>query len=58
MNGYSWRTSIASMGGRLMFGVSAAVREATGVDAEAVLAAKRPETRARRVASVVATLTD
>ncbi len=106
LGGYTWRTSIASMGGRFMLGVSAAVREAAGVaagethtvtvvvddaprsvevppdlaealaaspeaaaawaalsysnqrrHAEAVLAAKRPETRARRVEGVVSSLT-
>ena len=103
--GHSWRTSIASMGGRFMLGVSAAVRAATGVAAgevhtvgveldvapravdlpddlstalaasptasrawanlshshqrrhvESVLSAKRPETRARRVAATVESL--
>ncbi|MGG5257386.1 YdeI/OmpD-associated family protein [Phycicoccus avicenniae] len=103
--GHTWRTSIASMGGRFLLGASAAVREAAGIaagethtvtvvlddaprtvevpddlaaalaaepaaasawaaltysaqrrHAEAVLAAKKPETRARRVESVVAAL--
>lgn len=103
---HTWRTSIAPMGGQFWLGVSAAVREATGVaagqtltvgveldtaprevevpddlaaalaaapaaleawgrlsysnqrrHAEAVLAAKKPETRARRVEGVVAALT-
>ena len=31
INGHSWRTSIASMGGRFMVGVSAEVRAAAGV---------------------------
>jgi len=100
--GYTWRTSIASMGGRFLLGASAAVRDAAGLTAgelytvavevdaaprsvevpddlgaalaasapaasawqaltysrqrqlaEAVLAAKKPETRARRVATTV-----
>ncbi|HET9020891.1 MAG TPA: YdeI/OmpD-associated family protein [Ornithinibacter sp.] len=100
--GHSWRTSIASMGGRFLLGASAAVRDAAGIAAgethtvtveldtaprtvdvpedlatalaasptattawaalsyshqrqhvEAVLAAKRPETRERRVATTV-----
>lgn len=103
--GYSWRTSIAPMGGRSWLGASAAVRQASGIAAgethtvtvevdtaprtvevpddlaaalaaepaaaaawetlsfsnqrryaEAVLAAKKPETRERRVASTVAEL--
>lgn len=33
LNGYTYRSSIASMGGRPMIGVSAAVREASGVAA-------------------------
>jgi hypothetical protein len=33
LNGQSWRSSIASMGGRFMLGVSAANREAAGVAA-------------------------
>lgn len=33
LNGYTYRSSIASMGGRAMIGVSAAVREASGVAA-------------------------
>lgn len=102
VDGHSWRTSIASMGGRYLLGASAAVREAAGLaagatydvmvvvdtaprtvevpddlaaalaaapdaaaawaassfslqrqHAESVLAAKKPETRERRVASVV-----
>jgi hypothetical protein len=105
VNGHTWRTSIASMGGRFLLGASAAVREASGIAAgethtvtvaldtaprsvdvpddlaaalaaapraaaaweklshsnrrryaEAVAAAKTPETRARRVASTVAEL--
>jgi hypothetical protein len=105
LNGHTWRTSIAPMGGRFLLGVSAAVRDAAGVaagethtvtvevddaprtvdvppdlaealaaspeagaawqalsyshqrrHAEAVLAARRPETRARRVESVLAAL--
>ncbi len=105
VRGYTWRTSIASMGGRYLLGASAAVREAAGIAAgethvvsvevdtaprtvevpddlaaalsadpdaatawaalsysnqrrhvEAVLAARRPETRARRVATTVAGL--
>ena len=103
--GHTWRTSIASMGGRFLLGASAAVREAAGLTAgqtysvavevdtaprtvevpddlaaalavapeaaarwsgltysqqrqhaEAVLAAKKPETRERRIATIVATL--
>ena len=102
VNGHTWRTSIASMGGRYLLGASAAVREAAGIaagqtytvrvevdttprtvdvpddlaaalaaspaataawaglsfsrqrqHAEAVLAAKKPETREHRVATVV-----
>jgi hypothetical protein len=100
--GYTWRTSIASMGGRFLLGASAAVRAAAGLTAgesyavgvevdtavrtvevpedlaaalaaepgaaaawagltysqqrqhaEALLAAKKPETRERRVAGIV-----
>ncbi len=100
--GHSWRTSIASMGGRFLLGASSAVRDAAGIAAgethtvtveldtaprtvdvpedlatalaasptataawaalshshqrqhvEAVLAAKKPETRERRVATTV-----
>ena len=101
VDGHTWRTSIASMGGRFLLGASAAVREASGISAgqtytvdvevdtaprtvdvpddlaaalaaspaaagragpaltysqqrqhaEAVLAAKKPETRERRVAT-------
>lgn len=106
VQGHTWRTSIAAMGGRFLLGASAAVREAAGLTAggtypvtvelddapravevpgdlaaalaadpaagaawaaltysaqrrhaEAVLAAKKPETRERRVAAVVAALT-
>ncbi len=106
VNGHTWRTSIAAMGGRFLLGASAAVREAAGIaaggtytvtvaldtaartvevpedlaaalaaepaaaaawerlsyshqrqHAEAVAAAKKPETRERRVASTIATLT-
>ena len=102
VDGHTWRTSIASMGGRFLLGASAAVREASGIapgrptrwpsrstarrapstcpttspppwppppaagaawagltysqqrqHAEAVLAAKKPETRERRVAGIV-----
>lgn len=102
VQGHTWRSSIASMGGRFLLGASAAVREASGIAAgntytvhvevdtaprtvevpddlaaalaaspdaagawaglsfsrqrqhvEAVLAAKKPETRERRVATVV-----
>ncbi len=102
VRGHTWRTSIASMGGRFMLGVSAANREAAGLTAgevhdvdieldtaprtvavpedlaaalaadpgaraawdalsfshqrqhaEAILAAKKPETRRRRVAGAV-----
>ncbi len=105
VQGHTWRTSIASMGGRYLLGASAAVREAAGLSAgetylvtvevdsaprsvevpgdlaaalaassgaaaawsaltysrqrqhvEAVLAAKKPETRVRRVATIVAGL--
>jgi len=105
VEGHTWRTSIASMGGRFLLGASAAVREAAGIEsgqtysvhveldgaprtvdvpddlaaalaasaaataawaglsysrqrqhAEAVLAAKKPETRARRVSTIVSTL--
>jgi uncharacterized protein DUF1905/bacteriocin resistance YdeI/OmpD-like protein len=31
INGYSYRSSVASMGGRFMLGISATVREAAGV---------------------------
>ena len=106
VNGHTWRTSIAPMGGTFWIGASAAVREAAGIRAgethtltvevdtaprtvevpddlaaaldaspeaaaawatlsfsrqrqlaEAVLAAKKPETRERRVATTVAALT-
>ena len=106
VNGHTWRTSIASMGGRFLLGASAAVRDAAGIAAgqthrvtvevdsaprtvevpgdlsvalaaspgamaawqalsysrqrqlaEAVLAAKRPETRERRVAATLDHLT-
>jgi hypothetical protein len=102
VEGYTWRTSIASMGGRFLIGASAAVRAAAGLTAgqtyvvgvevdtavrtvevpedlaaalaaepgaaaawagltyseqrrhaEALLAAKKPETRERRVAGIV-----
>ena len=102
VEGHTWRTSIASMGGRFLLGASAAVRAAAGIasgqvytvhveldsaprtvevpedlavalaasptatttwaglsysqqrrHAEAVLAAKKPETRARRVGTIV-----
>jgi hypothetical protein len=102
VEGHTWRTSIASMGGRFLLGASAAVREGAGIasgqsytvhveldtaprtvevpedlavalaasptatttwaglsysqqrqHAEAVLAAKKPETRARRVGTIV-----
>ncbi|RLV48128.1 DUF1905 domain-containing protein [Nocardioides mangrovicus] len=33
LGGHTWRSSIASMGGRMMLGVSAANREAAGVEA-------------------------
>jgi hypothetical protein len=33
VNGHTWRTSIASMGGRFLLGTSAAVREAAGIAA-------------------------
>ena len=105
VNGHSWRTSIARMGGEFWLGVSAANRELTGATAgepydleieldtaprtvdvppdlaaalagdpaakaafdslsyshqrhhvEAVLAAKKPETRERRVAGTLAKL--
>jgi hypothetical protein len=102
VEGHTWRTSIASMGGRFLLGASAAVRDASGISAgqtytvdvevdtaprtvdvpddlaaalaaspgaaagwagltysqqrqhaESVLAAKKPETRERRVAGIV-----
>ncbi len=105
VKGHTWRTSIASMGGRYLLAASAAVREAAGIaagethtltvevdtaprtvevpedlaaalagspvaatawgdltysqqrrHAESVLAAKKPETRSRRVAAVVEAL--
>ncbi len=105
LGGHTWRSSIAAMGGRFMLGVSAANREAAGLEAgtvcdvvvepdaaprtvevpedlsaaltadsaarsawdalsyshqrrhvEAIAAAKRPETRARRVAATLAAL--
>ena len=34
VNGHTWRTSIASMGGQFLLGVSEAVREAAGIAAE------------------------
>ena len=33
VNGYTWRTSVARMGGEFMLGLSKAVREAAGVQA-------------------------
>lgn len=33
VNGHTWRTSIASMGGRFLLGASAAVRETAGIAA-------------------------
>jgi hypothetical protein len=106
VNGHTWRTSIASMGGRYWLGASAAVREGAGIaagqthavvvevdtaprsvdvpddlaaalaadpaaaaaweglshshrrqHAEAIVAAKKPETRQRRVASTISALT-
>ncbi len=106
VNGHTWRTSIASMGGQFLLGVSAAVREAAGIaagethsvavevddaprivevpedlavalaahpaaaaawerlsyshqrqHAEAITAAKKPETRERRISSTIAKLT-
>lgn len=106
VNGHTWRTSIASMGGQFLLGVSAAVREAAGIaagethtvavevddaprivevpedlaaalaahpaaaaawerlsyshqrqHAEALTAAKKPETRERRISSTIAKLT-
>lgn len=106
VNGYTWRTSIASMRGRFLLGASSAVREAAGIaagqthtvsveldaaprtvevpedlaaalaadpdaaaawgrlsyshqrqHAEAVVAAKAPQTRARRIAATLAKLT-
>lgn len=102
VDGHTWRTSIASMGGRFLLGATAAVRDAAGIaagqtytvrvevdttprtievpedlaaalaaapvaaaawagltyseqrrHAEALLTAKRPETRARRVTTIV-----
>jgi hypothetical protein len=32
VNGYTWRTSVASMGGEFLVGLSKAVREAAGVE--------------------------
>lgn len=106
VNEHTWRTSIASMGGRFLLGASSAVREAAGIaarqthtvtveldtaprsvevpedlaaafadypavaeawkhlsyshqrqHADAIAAAKRPETRQRRIASIIAKLT-
>ncbi len=37
VNGYTWRTSVASMGGRFMIGVSAQARAGAGVTADDVL---------------------
>lgn len=34
VNGYAWRTSVASMGGEFLVGLSKAVREAAGVERE------------------------
>jgi hypothetical protein len=102
VDGHTWRTSIASMGGRFLLGASAAVRAAAGLaagqaytvsvdvdtaprtvdvpddlaaalaaapdaadawagltysrqrqHAESLLAAKKPETRARRVSAII-----
>lgn len=106
VNGHTWRTSIASMGGQFLLGVSAAVRQAAGIaagqtltvtveldtapravdvpddlaaalaahpeasaawehlsyshqrqHAEAVAAAKKPDTRERRIATIITKLT-
>lgn len=105
VNGHTWRTSIASMGGRFLLGASAAVREAAGIaagqthtvtveldtaprsaevpedlaaafadhpaaaqawkhlsyshqrqHADAIAAARKPETRQRRIASIITEL--
>jgi len=106
VNGHTWRTSIASMGGRFLLGAAAVVRDAAGIaagqthtvtveldtatrsvevpedlaaafadhpaaaepwkhlsyshqrqHADAIAAAKKPETRQRRIASIIAKLT-
>ena len=66
---HSWRSSIAPMGGRFLLGVSAANRAAADIAAgdtvmvrlqhahvDALLAAKKPETRASRLAKTLAML--
>jgi hypothetical protein len=51
LNGYRYRSTIAVMGGQCMFGVSAAVREATGLQAgDAVSVALTVATTPREVA--------
>jgi hypothetical protein len=37
VNGYTWRTSVASMGGEFLVGLSKAVREAAGVGLESTV---------------------
>src|SRR5215207_6244250 len=66
INGYTYRSTVASMGGRYLLPVSAEVRAAAGGDAFARLSyshqrahvlsiegAKKPETRQRRIAETV-----
>jgi bacteriocin resistance YdeI/OmpD-like protein/uncharacterized protein DUF1905 len=37
VNGYTWRTSVASMGGEFLVGLSKAVREAAGVEKDSTV---------------------
>jgi hypothetical protein len=61
LNGYTYRSTVAVMGGRYLLPVAAEVRAGSGVaagdqvDVE-VEGAKTPETRARRIAKVLTDL--
>jgi Domain of unknown function (DUF1905) len=62
INGFSYRSTIATMGGRFLIPVSAEVRKHAGVEAGdeldvlSVEGAKATETRARRIVKIVDTL--
>jgi hypothetical protein len=50
VDGYTWRTSIASMGGRFLLGASAAVRAAAGLRAgETYAVSVEPDTAPRSI---------
>jgi hypothetical protein len=50
VNGYTWRTSVASMGGEFLVGLSKAVREAAGVERDGeVEVVLRPDAAPREV---------